>query len=198
VEGHGEVASVPILLERIWYELLRGEYIEVLRPPIRQPKSRLRSNKNDALARAIHLAAAKLAGPQSGPVDAELILVIVDADEDIPCELGPEMLHLAEQARPDQLISCVVACTEYESWIVGGSSTLSSYLELADENDPPPDPESNRLGKRWIQRRFKGVKYSETIDQPKLTAKMDLLACRRGCPSFDKLCRGLEGVMERQ
>jgi predicted ATPase len=36
------------------------------------------------------------------------------------------------------------------------------------------------------------VKYSETIDQPAMTADMDLSLCRRRSPSFDKLCRELE------
>ena len=30
VEGHGEDASIRRLLERIWYELLSGDFIEVI------------------------------------------------------------------------------------------------------------------------------------------------------------------------
>ena len=37
-----------------------------------------------------------------------------------------------------------------------------------------------------------GAKYSESIDQAKLTAHMDLSLCRTRAPSFDKLCRELE------
>jgi hypothetical protein len=32
VEGHGEYGSVRTLLERVWYELLGGDSIRVLRP----------------------------------------------------------------------------------------------------------------------------------------------------------------------
>ena len=71
VEGHGEVASLPILLERLWYELLqRHESIEIVRPPIRQPRDRLARNKDDALTRAVALAAAKL-GSDSQLADAD-------------------------------------------------------------------------------------------------------------------------------
>jgi hypothetical protein len=34
--------------------------------------------------------------------------------------------------------------------------------------------------------------YAETVDQPRLTAAMDLQMCRERSKSFDKLCRELE------
>ena len=30
VEGHGEVTALPILLRRIWYEIIQGEYIDIV------------------------------------------------------------------------------------------------------------------------------------------------------------------------
>jgi hypothetical protein len=70
---------------------------------------------------------------------------------------------------------------------------LTDHLTL--DNDPPADPEQQRCGKGWIEHRFKGPKYSETVDQPRLTAAMDLHLCRQHSPSFDKLCRELEACM---
>lgn len=192
VEGHGEVASVPILLERLWFELIRGEYIEVVRPPIRQPRDRLARNKDDSLSRAVGLAAAKLRESSSDLNDPELILVLIDADEDLPCELGPRLLEIARHSRSDKNISCVIANIEYETWFVASAASLTEFLEWNDEEDLPVDPEAKRMGKGWIEKRFKGVKYSETVDQPKLTAKMDLQLCRDRSPSFDKLCRDVE------
>jgi hypothetical protein len=32
VEGHGEDGAIRTLLERIWYEMLGGDYIEVIPP----------------------------------------------------------------------------------------------------------------------------------------------------------------------
>lgn len=37
-----------------------------------------------------------------------------------------------------------------------------------------------------------GSPYSPPIDQPRLTAAMDLTMCRAGSRSYDKLCRELE------
>jgi len=190
VEGHGEVASVPILLQRIWTELIQGEYIDILRPPIRQPRDRLAKNKDDALAKAIGLAAAKL-NAYSDWTDPALILVLIDADKDAPCILGPKLLQIAQDARGDKTISCVTANVEYETWFVAAAESLVEYLDLDRDRELPEDPEADRLGKGWIQKRFKGVKYSETVDQPKLTARFDLRMCRDRSPSFDKLCRDL-------
>lgn len=194
VEGHGEVASVPILLQRIWTELIQGEHIDTLRPPIRQPRDRLAKNKDDALVKAVGLAAAKLKA-YSDWTDPELILILIDADKDAPCILGPELLQIAQDARGDKTIACVTANVEYETWFVAAAESLVDYLDLDQDRESPEDPEADRLGKGWIQRRFKGVKYSETVDQPKLTAKFDLRMCRDGSPSFDKLCRDLERLL---
>jgi hypothetical protein len=194
VEGHGEVASVPILLQRIWMELIGGEYIDILRPPIRQPRDRLAKNKDDALTKAIRLAAAKL-DAHKDRTDPELILILIDADKDAPCILGPNLLQIAQYARKDISIACVTANIEYETWFVAAAESLVEYLDLGQDQELPKNPEVQRLGKGWIERRFKGVKYSETLDQPKLTALFDLRMCRNRSPSFDKLCRDLEKLL---
>jgi hypothetical protein len=191
VEGHGEVPSAPILLERIWYELLgQSAPIDIVRPPIRQPRDRLVQNKDDAMVKAVELAAAKLSA--SPPAQAEMILVLFDADKDLPCRIGPATLQTAAAARKDKNIACVVANVEYETWFVAAAESLSAYLHLDPNETLPADPETARIGKGWIEKRFKGIKYSETVDQPKLTSKLDLTMCRRRSPSFDKLCREIE------
>ena len=128
--------------------------------------------------------------------DPKLILILLDADDDLPCELGPKVLQLAYSARSDHNISCVIANVEYETWFVAAADSLSQFLSLKEGESAPTDPESDRCGKGWIKTRFQGIKYSKTVDQPKLTAHMDLSMCRRRCPSFDKLCRDLEGLID--
>ena len=194
VAGHGEVTSLPILLARLWYAEFAGEFLDIVRPPIRQPRDRLAQNKDDALVRAVELAAAKLKG-SSIAVDSELILVLIDADDDLPCELGPKLVDIARDARPDKSISCVIANVEYETWFVACARSLSRFLEL-EEGEIPNDPESERMGKGWVEKRFRGVKYSETVDQAKMTAHMDLQMCRKQSKSFDKLCRDVESAIE--
>ena len=189
VEGHGEQRAVRILLDRIWRELIHGDYIDVL-TPIRQRKAAL-TGKPPALSRALDLAMGKLANPDLKPTPA-IILILVDADKDLPCRLGPELLQLARSTRSDADIACVIANIEYESWFVAAAESLKDYLEFQPNDVLPVNPEQNRLGKAWISRRFRGVKYSETVDQPKLTARMDLVEARAHSASFDRLCRELE------
>jgi hypothetical protein len=188
VEGDGEYAAIRILLERIWREIVKGEYVEVLRP-IRWPRSKL--VQSEELGRAIELAARKLRNkPLCG--DPETILVLLDADRDAPCLLGSKLLECARQCRPDVDICCVLAKVEYETWFVAAVESLREYLDLPPGETVPASPEEARAGKSWIQRYVKGPKYSETIEQPSMTAQMDLVECRRRSPSFDKLCRELE------
>lgn len=195
VEGHGEVSAFPILIERIWYEMLKEQSpIEILRPPIRQPRNRLVTNKDNALTRAVGLACAKLSA--TGRKVQQAIIILIDADEDPPCVIGPQITELARQARSDIAITCVVAHVEYETWFVAAAESLQRYVELSQVERSPESPEESRQGKGWIEKRFKGAKYSETIDQPKLTAMLDLAMCRKRSPSFDKLCRELERLSQ--
>lgn len=186
VEGHGENNAIRILLQRIWQELLGGDHVDIVKP-IRGSKGRL--VQRSELGRAVDLAVLKLR--EGAPDDRGMVLILVDADEDLPCELGPALLEKAREQRSDMDISCVVANVEYETWFVAAASSLGEYLELPTEA-VPAHPEDQRAGKAWIQRHFRGVKYSETVDQPAMTSRMDLALCRERSPSFDKLCRELE------
>jgi len=98
VEGHGDVAALPVLLRRLVPEQLMGK-VE-FPPPIRLPRSRLVQERE--LRRVI-----EFAGRQTGADDA--ILVLLDADEDCPRTLATTLLGLARQARPDRQIAVVIA-----------------------------------------------------------------------------------------
>jgi hypothetical protein len=192
VEGHGEDNSVRILLQRIWGELLGGEYVEVLKP-IRGKRHQL--VRATDLGKALNLAVLKLREPDRQ--DPSMILVLLDADADLPCILGPNLLALAREIRADADVSCVIANIEYETWFVAAAESLGEFLDLPEGSGIPEDPERVRHGKGWIQRKFRGPRYSETIDQPAMTQAMDLTLCRQRSPSFDKLCRELEARFER-
>ena len=74
---------------------------------------------------------------------------------------------------------------------MAAAESLGDVITLRDDERVPESPEEQRCGKHWIQQRMTGVKYSETVDQPRFTARMDLNQCRARSPSFDKLCREL-------
>ena len=120
-----------------------------------------------------------------------LILLLLDADTDCPKDLVPELVTLAQEAAGSSDTTVVLAKVEYETWFVAAAESLTDFLQLPDDG-PPTDPETQGCGKGWIEERFLKPKYSETIDQVKLTASMDLQVCRGRSPSFDKLCRELE------
>lgn len=171
-------------------ELLDGEYVEVLKP-VRT--SKLKLIQSAELARTVDLAVRILkTKPSVG--DPELILILLDADHDLPCLLGPKLLDMARAGRSDIDIACVVVNVEYETWFIASAQSLGNYLDLSRDDHLPDDPENRRLGKAWIKRRFR--KYSETADQPAMTRVMDLAQCRLRSPSFDKLCRDLQRRFE--
>lgn len=188
VEGHGEAESMLLLLNRIWYELVGEGSLDVIRP-IRHPRSQL--VKESGLRRAVQLAARKLSTKaRSVRPRHSLILILIDADQDCPVSIASELKRWADAEAPNHEIASVVAHVEYETWFVAAASSLKEYLSFGPEE--AKEPEAKRLGKAWVQSHFRIGRYSETADQPRLTAMMDLTLCRRGSPSFDKLCRELE------
>ncbi len=190
VEGFGEVQAARTLLQRVWVELLGGEFVDVL-PPIRGKLDRLVSDKFDDLCKYVELAVGKLkAVGDDGCLG--LVLVLVDAEDAASCQLGPSLLERAKACRPDVDLTCVVATPCFETWFVAGAESLTEHLDLVGDVPLPSAPEQARLGKAWIKQRIRRPKYSETVDMPRLTAAMDLKLCRERPPSFDKLCRELE------
>src|SRR6185295_11601848 len=127
--------------------------------------------------------------------DPDMVLILLDADQDAPCLLGPKLLEIARAQRSDADVACVVANVEYETWFVASARSLTEYLTISEHEVLPDAPEATRLGKGWIQRRRD--KYSETVHQPAMTRAMDLALCRSKSPSFDKLCRDLEARLQR-
>jgi hypothetical protein len=186
VEGHGEDHAVRTLLQRIWTELLGGEHAEIVKP-IRSKRYAVVREKE--FERAVSLACLKLSEMSEEP--KRLVLVLLDADADPPCILGPNLLAMAQKCRADVDAACVLANVEYETWFVAAAESLGEYLQL-EGAAIPSDPEAARAGKGWIGRHFLGPSYSESVDQPRMTARMDLRLCRRRSKSFDKLCRELE------
>lgn len=185
VEGHGDDAAVRILLDRIWREIVGGEYIEVLKP-IRRKRQKLAQQSHE-LSRSIELAVLKL---KNGPgLDPSAVLLLIDADDDCPAQIAPQLIQWAQTYQGHVDFMCVIANREFESWFVASAESLIEYLEF-DAGELPADAEATN--KSWVASHFKGTRYSETVDQPAMTAAMNLELCRQRAPSFDKLCRELE------
>ena len=194
VEGHGEVEAVRTLIQRVWIELLSRTHAEVVRP-IRVPRSALDAADDVQLRKAATLARGKLVNLAAAREDdARLILFVADADKDCPATRGPEVLgRLRGLVGQDVPVAVVFAFRRYETWLVGGAAGMRDAF--APDAEVPADPEGANAGKAWIAGHLiDRPSYRETVDQPRLTARMDLAACRGRCPSFDKLCRNLEAA----
>jgi hypothetical protein len=177
VEGHGEEPSAPILVRRVLQALEPSLRPEIL-PAYRVSRGKL--VKKEDFEHAIEFMARKVG--QGGR-----LLVLLDADDDLPCELGPRLLGWARQKRPDRDISIVVAKHEYEAWFLAAAASLRGKRGLPLDLESPPAPEGIQDAKGWLHHRMPDG-YSETLDQPALSSVFDLSAARRA-DSFDKFFR---------
>ncbi len=186
VEGHGEVQAAPILVRRIaTWTGFEGELL--IPPPLRVHRGSI--VKEGELERAVEFSARKV-GEGGG------ILVLLDADDDPACKLGPELLQRARAARSDRRIGVVFAVQEYEAWFLAAAESLRGHRTLPDDLSPPAKPEDIRGAKGWLDARMTDG-YSETIEQAKLTARFDLDRAR-DAPSFDKLVREVCKLLQRE
>lgn len=128
------------------------------------------------------------------------VLVLVDADDDCPALLGPQLVSFAHRARPDIPISVVVANREYEAWFLASAESLRGHRGLAADLSPPADPEAVSGAKEWLRDRMsRAAPYQPTLHQASFSDAMDLALARRAS-SFDKLWRDIErlvGVLRR-
>ena len=187
VEGHGEVAAAPILVRRFGLERDDPVYIDV-QSPVRVPRGKM-TNVPGELERAIELAVPAIAGAA--------LLVLLDADDDCPADLGPRLLHRARIAAAGRFPTAVVAAKiEYEAWLIAGAESLRGRRGLPADLTAPPDPESIVGAKAWLSRRIQGGTYSEILEQPALTSALDIATARQRAPSLDKLCRDIDRLIQ--
>lgn len=186
VEGHGEREAVPILIRRLITERDPSLAVEPLRP-IRVPRSKL--VKPGELERAVQLAALR-----AGTGGA--VLVVLDADDECPKTVAPELLARARSVVSDLPVALVLAKREFEAWFVAAADSLRGKRGLPPDLESPADPEAIRGAKEWLASRMaRGQRYSETLDQPALAALFDLQSARQRCPSFRKFCRDLDRLL---
>ena len=183
VEGDGDKAAVPLLLRRIQSELAPELDLRIPQP---WRIGRYKLVKDGELEAAIERLARQLAPPRA-------ILVLVDADDDCPAELGPQLLLRAKKARSDVPTGVVLAKCEFEAWFLAAMESLGGCRGLTEGLTAVSNPESIRDAKRVLTRNMTGSRaYSPVADQPALTAVFDMQAARRWSRSFDKCWREVE------
>ena len=183
VEGHGEVQAVPLLVQRVAAEWANG-WAEVP-PPFRVHRDRV--VRADELERAVRFAALRVPEGAEGGV-----LVVMDADDDCPAELGPTLLARARAAAGSRRAEVVLAKAEFESWFVAAAESLAGARRFPSALTAPERPEEIRNAKGWLTGVLPpGRSYSPTVDQAGLAATFDLGVARQRSQSFDKFCRAV-------
>jgi hypothetical protein len=187
VEGEGEIAALPTLLRRLLYAA------EVWDADIPSPflMGRGRLVKQGGLEAAVEALARRV--PPGAPGG---ILVLIDADDDCPAELGPALLKRAEAVRPDRRIAVVLANREFEAWFLAAAPSLGGRAGLRSGLAVPRNSEQPRDCKGWLTRhRTDGDSYRPRVDQTALADAFDLEMARANSPSFDKFCRDVNYLM---
>jgi hypothetical protein len=190
VEGDGEVLALPILLRRLCDWKTPGVYAEIP-TPIRVRRDRF-LNKDDEFNRHIQLASSKC--QENG-----WILILLDADDDCPAELGKSILARAQKAAPHRKFSVVLANREYEAWLIAGATSLNGKrgVTLGIHDEGVRNAESIRNAKGWFSERMANGSYKEVLDQPALSASVDLDEAFEHSRSFRKLCCEWSRQVER-
>lgn len=136
VEGDGEVIALPVLLRRLNEWLTPEVYVDV-GYPIRVRRDRF-LNKDDEFRRHLSLAANKCG-------DKGWILILFDADDDCPAELGQKILRRAQSIAPHRKISVVLANREYEAWFIAAAESLQGNRGLIMTRQRPSIPNDHAM-----------------------------------------------------
>lgn len=174
VEGYAEVQSVPVLMRRLG--------IDVAKP------FRVKRNlvvKPGELERAISFTL-------RDRENVSAVLVLLDADDDCPAELAPQLLERCARVASVP-VSVVFAVRELEAWFLGGVESLRGQRGIQDDAAYDADPEAPRGAKERLESLMSGT-YVDVADQPALMAALDVEAARKRCPSLDKLLRDLSAL----
>jgi len=180
VEGDGEVLAVPALLRRLGAWRTPQASVAIA-PPIRVRRDRF-IHRDDEFRRFVLLAAAKCGADG-------WILIVLDADDDCPAELGTDLLRRARAIASHRRVSVVLANREFEAWFIAAASSLDGIRGLRVlAEDLLADPEIPRNAKGWVNDRMTGRTYGETADQAAFASQMDLQQAFERSRSFRKLC----------
>lgn len=195
VEGHTEVKCLERILHRVWLELLFApDRLQVLQPS-RGNRSSLAKVGHPELDSKIDEGQEKLRVKLRRDQDSTgFILLLLDADDDCPATLGPELLQRANAIRPDVPVACVLANRQLENWFRASAASLAGVGKLPGDLAAVADPESGR-GAAWLTDQMKRLdpksEYKKPGDAVLLAQRMDLAQCHANSPSFRKLCREL-------
>lgn len=210
VAGRGDLVAAPVLVKRLITEYSAWDALFLDPHPFHTgdvcnlvtPKAIAKANWERWLSAAL----------KRGDLSAVLLLVDADLDEvskGVPFCRGQCALDLSRRARTVGAgalfsVGSVLACKEYESWLIAGAASLAGR-ELPDgrpgvapETVPPAgDLEvAPRDAKGWLSKHMSSG-YKPTVHQAALTQMVDITLIRqRRMRSFQRLETSLKALVE--
>ena len=174
VEGPGDLAAVPELFRR-WIQS-RGEWRDVLGKPL-STNGKGNMTTPNGIEGFVTAAA--------GRPGCVAVVVVVDADGDPACQLGPELLARAAAVSRRTVVVCV-AVTTFESWILAsaGSPGLEG-LEFSESGSPD----------RALRLQL-GGRYVKVTQQAGLASRIDFDVASDRSPSLRRATERLTGLLE--
>ncbi|AZQ69132.1 DUF4276 family protein [Silicimonas algicola] len=188
VEGHGEERALPVLVRRILYERL-GIFDFLVEAPYRMARSRI-ALFGEELSKAVRLGRGKvLDGAGRGG-----IIILLDADDDCPKDLQDKFQIYIEEIGIDVPVAFVAANREYEAWFICCAEDLRHHKLILNNAQNHQNAETVRDAKGHFERHVMvpEASYSETIEQEKFSAIINLDNVGVACRSFQKLCKEIE------
>lgn len=184
VEGHGEVEAAPVLLRRLLAEA-DCRNVGVGRP-IRRTQSQLHSK--EGVQAGVRLA---LLQPECAAV-----VILFDGEDHCPKELAASVRAWAREAAAGKPCDVVIAYREYETWFLAALESLRGQYGIPQNATAPPDPESKRDAKGALEEFMPADRaYSETGDQPAMSAVFDMGLAHRRNRSFRKLVKAIGDLL---
>jgi len=174
VEGRGEQQALPLLLRR--HRADSGDYRDILSAPVvchGRDKALMRNGVEGFVATA------------AARPGCRGVLVVLDAEGDAACQLGPELQRRAQLVTATPVAVCL-AEPMYEGWLVASAETLQlEGLTFAQVRNPEA-----------AIRNALGVNYIKPTWQPRLTARIDFNLAIPRSPSLRRTLERLDSLME--
>jgi len=186
IEGHGEQEALRVLITTI-LAATQSDVYPLIVTPYRVPWGTL-VNVAGGLERYAAM------GVRDGGPNTRLI-VVLDADDRCPAELGPQLLQRIIARFPNNPASVSVTDREYESWFIASSESIAQHDGSQSIFQVPADIEEIRGAKQWLARNVLGRSYKETVDQASFSSAMDVSLARQRSQSFDRFCREVRRLL---
>lgn len=180
-EGEGDIASAPVLCRRLLGEFY-GNYEWTFVTHRRGGISHLRGSSCANFKRFL----------QAGFMERMPILWMLDNDENICARtLIQEFYDQAAAVGVQQPVAFALWTREYETMFLYDPEFIAAKLGIPDI-DIPEEPESRRGVKELLNKQMPtGFGYKERINQPSLTAGVNLVKLRENYESFQHFERAL-------